>query len=87
MNLDTIRETYHAEQRMSQRGISKAFIETVLDNGTVEQEKISLNKKNAQRLLEKIRKKERVLMKIIDKGGVCMVVDHGVLITLYNMNK
>lgn len=39
--------TYHIQQRMNQRGITKAMINCVVNFGTVEQDKYVINKKLA----------------------------------------
>ncbi|WP_270666803.1 MULTISPECIES: DUF4258 domain-containing protein [unclassified Aeromonas] len=77
--------THHIKQRMAQRGISKRMVELALDYGTLEdQDKYVLRQKDATRLLTDIQEQLRYLKKIIDKGGVTVIVDGDVLITTYN---
>ncbi|MBK6906352.1 MAG: DUF4258 domain-containing protein [Rhodocyclaceae bacterium] len=76
--------TRHIQQRMSQRGVSRDMVDFVMDHGTEEQDKYILGRKEALSLLEKIQRQERLLKKILDKGGVVVVADGDALITTYN---
>lgn len=76
--------TVHIQQRMAQRGITSRMIDVVLEHGRQDQDKIVLDRKRAQQLLDEMRGKEAVLKKIIDKGGLVVVSDSDALITTYN---
>lgn len=76
--------THHARGRMSQRGISQDMVEYVLTNGTMEQDKIIMGKKEAIRKLGILQEEQRLLKKILDKGGVVVVADNNTVITTYN---
>lgn len=76
--------TKHIQQRMSQRGVSRDMVDFVMDHGTSEQDKYVLGRKEALSLLEKMQRQERLLKKILDKGGVTVVSDGNALITTYN---
>jgi len=78
--------TQHAMQRMSQRGVTGDMVDFVLNNGFVEQDKYVLGKKQALELLNDLKKQERLVKKILDKGGVTVVAQDNVLITTYNCN-
>lgn len=78
--------TMHAQERMSQRGISKAMVEFVLEHGTPEQDKVILGRKDALTLLESLQDQQRILKKILDKGGVVVVATDRV-ITTYNSQR
>ena len=78
--------TVHIQQRMAQRGITGRMIDVVLEHGRQDQDKIVLDRKGAQHLLDEMRGKEAVLKKIIDKGGLVVVSDSNALITTYNYN-
>jgi hypothetical protein len=69
---------------MNQRGITKRMIDLVLEYGEPVQDKAVLGKKEAQRLIEEMNDKLRLLKKICDKGGVVVVADGGAIITTYN---
>jgi hypothetical protein len=71
---------------MAQRGITGRMIDVVLEHGRQDQDKIVLDRKGAQHLLDEMRGKEAVLKKIIDKGGLVVVSDSNALITTYNYN-
>lgn len=77
--------THHIKQRMAQRGISKRMVELALDYGTLaDQDKYVLGQKEAVRVLADFQDLLRNLKKIIDKGGVTVIVDGETLITAYN---
>lgn len=76
--------THHARERMAQRGISLDMIEYVLSNGTPEQDKVIMGKKDALRLLKTLQEEQRLLKKILDKGGVVVVAAGNDVITTYN---
>ena len=78
--------TQHVMQRMSQRGVSGEMVDFVLNHGQLEQDKYVLGKRQALELLDELQKKERVVKKILDKGGVTVVAQDEVLITTYNRN-
>jgi hypothetical protein len=73
-------KTKHFEKRLGQRGISKAMIELVLNYGKDAGDKVVLDRRSAQKLIEDF----RTLMKIVDKGGVTVVAQGEALITAYN---
>lgn len=76
--------TRHFKQRMSQRGVSLEMVELVLAHGTADQDRYILSRKEAQERLELLQREERLLKKILDKGGVVVVADNDALITTYN---
>lgn len=84
MRLLVMNKSTHAEQRMSQRGIHSTMIDLALDHGVIDGDKYILNKKSACAYLEKLKREMRVLMRVIDKGGVVVVADGDTLITTYN---
>ena len=79
--------TIHAQERMSQRGISRAMVEFVLEHGMVEQDRVILGRKDALSLLESLQDQQRILMKILDKGGVVVVAAGTKIITTYNSQR
>lgn len=78
------RTTLHAEARQSQRGITSSMVDYVLANGTQNDDKLILGRKEAERRLTEIADEKRLLMKILDKGGVVVVAPGDVVITTYN---
>ena len=82
-----MRTTNHAIQRMSQRGISRAMVELVLEHGTPEQDKTTLGRKEALTRLASLRREEQLLKKVIDKGGVVVVSEGDSVITTYNCER
>lgn len=78
--------TRHIQQRMSQRGLTQGMVNLVMEYGTQEQDRYFLGRKEALALLAAKREEERILMKILDKGGVVVVAADGTLITTYNYN-
>jgi hypothetical protein len=84
MNMHT---TKHIQQRMSQRGVSREMVDYVLNHGTPEDSKYVLGRKEALKQLEELKSQERLLKKILDKGGVVVVAENDALITTYNCEK
>jgi hypothetical protein len=62
------------------------MVDFVLNYGFVEQDKYVLGKKQALELLNDLKRQERLVKKILDKGGVTVVAQDDVLITTYNCN-
>ncbi len=60
------------------------MIEYVLQHGADMKDKLIFGKKLARQLLAEIRAEERLIMKILDKGGVIVVAEGDALITTYN---
>jgi hypothetical protein len=79
-----MKTTLHFQQRMNQRGISKDMIEVVLEHGISANDQYILDRDHAQKVLDEVRRQERLLLKVIDKGGVVVVAADGHLITTYN---
>lgn len=76
--------TQHAHQRMTQRGITRAMINLVLEYGEVEQDKAVLDKKHTERAISERQTKLRTLKKILDKGGCVVVESDNTVVTAYN---
>ena len=76
--------TQHAQQRMTQRGISRSMINLVLEFGEVKQDKTYLNRKNAMQLVRELEEKLRIAKKILDKGGCVVVEGADAIVTTYN---
>ncbi|WP_323587119.1 hypothetical protein [Aliarcobacter butzleri] len=79
--------TNHFKSRMSQRGISKKVIDLVLAFGKDEGDKLFLDRKETQRIIYQIDNLRNTLLKVMDKGGVAVVVEDETLITTYNLDK
>ena len=78
--------TNHFLARMSQRGISKKLVDLVCEYGKEKGDKLILNKKTTQTLIKEIDSMRKELLRIMDKGGVTVVLDNDALITAYNTN-
>ncbi len=78
--------TNHVLARMSQRGISKKLIDLVYEYGKEKGDKLILNKKTTQMAIKEIDSMRKELLRIMDKGGVTVVLDNDTLITAYNTN-
>lgn len=72
---------------MSQRGVTGSMVEMVMNHGAIEKDRYVLGRRQAQELLKKLQEEERIIKKIIDKGGVTVVSDEDVLITTYNCTR
>jgi len=78
--------TNHILARMSQRGISKKLLGLVYEYGKEKGDKLVLNKKTTQMVIKEIDSMRKELLRIMDKGGVTVVLDNDTLITAYNTN-
>jgi len=76
----------HLIKRISQRGISKDLLMSVLRFGFNDGDKVLLNRKNVLTLLQELNILKKNLLKISDKGGVTVVIGNNTLITAYNTN-
>ena len=79
-------ETYHINQRVRQRGIIKRVIELTLEFGEVQAGKIRLGTRRIKKMLRTHKELKKDLLKILDKGGLVVVVSGATLITAYNWN-
>lgn len=77
--------TGHLRSRMSQRGITKKMIDIVYTYGKGGGDKIILNKKDALKKCNEIQNTLKYLKKIIDKGGLVIVVERNSILTTYNL--
>jgi len=78
--------TKHCQARMSQRGLPKKLLDLVLEFGKDKGDKLILNKKATQKVINEIDTIRKELLRIMDKGGVTVVLDNESLITAYNTN-
>lgn len=81
-----MRLTQHGQQRLSQRGITKQMVAMALDHGVIDGDKYVLGRKEALQRVNELDRERRELMKILDKGGVSIVVVGESVITAYNRN-
>lgn len=79
--------TKHCQARMSQRGLPKRLLDLVLEFGKNKGDKLILNKKSTQKVIDEIDSIRKELLRIMDKGGVTVVLDNDTLITTYNIYK
>ena len=79
--------TTHCQARMSQRGLPIRLINLVLEYGNDNGDKLILNKKTTQKIIDEIDIKRKDLIKVMDKGGITIVVDNDLLVTAYNTNR
>lgn len=78
--------TQHSLTRMSQRGLPKRLIDLVCEFGKEQGDKFILNKKSTQKMINELDSMRKELLKIMDKGGITVVVNDDTLITAYNTN-
>jgi len=77
-------ETLHINQRVRQRGITNRMIELTLEYGIVQADKIKLGTRRIKKLLRTHKDIKADLLKILDKGGLIVVVSGAAMITAYN---
>ena len=78
--------TKHCQARITQRELTKRFLDLVLEFGKDNGDKLILNKKATKKVIEEIDSIRKELLKIMDKGGVTVVIENERLITAYNTN-
>jgi len=81
-----VKTTKHSLARMSQRGLPKKLVDLAFEFGKEQGDRLILNRKATQKLINEIDRMRQELLKIMDKGGVTVVVDSDTLITAYNTN-
>ena len=77
-------ETLHINQRARQRGITNRMIELTMEYGIVQADKIKLGTRRIKKLLRTHKHIKTDLLKIMDKGGLVVVVSGAAMITAYN---
>ena len=77
-------ETLHINQRARQRGITNRMIELTLEYGIVQADKIKLGTRRIKKLLRTHKHIKADLLKIMDKGGLIVVISGAAMITAYN---
>ncbi len=77
-------ETLRINQRARQRGITNRMIELTLEYGIVQADKIKLGSRRIKKLLRTHKDIKADLLKILDKGGLIVVVSGAAIITAYN---
>ena len=65
-----MKSTLHLGQRMSQRGITKEMVSFVVEYGQIHQNKYTVNRREAQRLLGYLRLREKALQALREGGSV-----------------
>ena len=78
--------TRHIQQRMSQRGIKQSMVDMVLNFGITKGDKVILNRKGLDNVLNEIEKLKKNALKMREKGGLVVVDVNGELITAYSLN-
>lgn len=78
-------KTAHIQTRMSQRGITREMIDLVRRFGRHFGDRIVLSRKDIQKKLDELDEQRSGLLKIMDKGGMVVVEENGVLITAYRL--
>ena len=78
--------TNHCLARMSQRGLTMQLLNLVLEFGKNKKDKVTLDNKAIQEVINELDKLRGNLLKVKDKGGITLVVDNSNLVTTYNTN-
>ena len=79
-------KTKHFGSRISQRGIRQSTVELAQRYGVRKGDKLILSKKQLRNLLSEFDLIRKNLLCAMDKGGVVVVEDNGVLITAYDFD-
>ena len=75
----------HAQDRMTQRGISRRLVDFTLRHGRVEGDKHVLDRSESRRLISELEEELRLARRVHDRGGVTVVDSGDTLITAYNV--
>jgi len=78
--------TKHCQARMSQRGLPKRLLDLVIEFGKDKGDKLILNRKTTQKVIDEIDSLRKELLRVMDKGGITVVLDNDIVITAYNTN-
>ena len=76
--------TKHFRERMNQRGITKEMIDIVFRFGEITGDTIILSKRLISDLMSENTACKSILLKILDKGGICLIFKDNRLITIYH---
>ncbi len=76
--------TKHFNQRIRQRGITNRMIELTLEFGERKRDKIRLGTRLIKKLLKTHKEIKSDLLKILDKGGLVVIVSGAAIITAYD---
>ena len=77
--------SYHADQRMNQRGISRRLMEFTLRHGRIEWNKRVLDRQESRRSIDSLTEELRLARQAMDKGGVTVVESDHNIVTAYNV--
>jgi hypothetical protein len=81
-------KTNHFKQRCQERGINSDMLEYILEYGIYDRDKVTITKKIALDLLKNPEyKHNKELTKIVDKGGITIILVDNALLTTYKCNK
>lgn len=78
--------TRHINQRMAQRGINGRMVDLVSEYGQSVGDKMVLDRKNIDALLNAMHTLKKDLLRVRNKGGVVVVEENGHQLTTYNLN-
>jgi hypothetical protein len=78
--------SHHAGQRMNQRGISRRILDFTLPYRRLEGDRRVVDRKESQRIIDRLNEELRVAKQILEKGGVAVIDERDVIITTYNLN-
>ena len=77
--------SYHADQRMNQRGIPRRLMEFTLRHGRIEWNKRVLDRQESRRIIDSLTEELRLARQAMDKGGVTVVESDHNIVTAYNV--
>ena len=80
-------KTKHMHKRMGQRGITGRIVDIVTRYGEPVGDRVILDTKNIDELLQGMDRLKKDLLRVRDKGGVAVVENLGTQITAFNLNR
>ncbi len=79
-------KTRHIQQRMSQRGIKQSMIDLVLNFGKTQGDKVILNRKGIDKVLNELEKLKKNALKMRENGGLVVIDVNDCLLTTYSID-
>ena len=79
-------KTRHIQKRMNQRAIRESLLSLVAEFGVESGDKIVLNRKGAESVLQQLEAMKKSLLEVHKKGGLIVVEAGNRLVTTYQLN-
>jgi hypothetical protein len=82
-----MKKTRHFEVRQNQRGVSDHMLDLILEFGDTLGDRVYLDKKKVEKLIDEMRRFDKELKRISDKNGIIVVIEDDSMITTFPIYK